>query len=108
MPPVAFQLAGSVFFDFESSGQGVTLANMNTLHNNVTVAALFGIMCADIALFALLTWYLDAVLPTEFGMPQPPLFCCSAGFWREACRREDGDAQDRSLVEPLCVAFIPA
>lgn len=39
-------------------------------------------MLFDIFLYGILAWYLDLVLPQEFGTPESPLFFLSYTFWR--------------------------
>lgn len=38
-------------------------------------------LIGNIALYGLLTWYLDKVLPNEFGYRHPPLFFLTSEFW---------------------------
>lgn len=55
--------------------QGASAANAGNVVNNYSISIGFGMMAGMGTLFLLLTWYLDNVLPTEYGVPQPPLFC---------------------------------
>lgn len=38
-------------------------------------------MTLDIFLYALLAYYLDSVVPSEYGIKRPAWFCFTPGFW---------------------------
>ena len=70
--------------------------------NNFSVASGFGMLLLMAVLFLVLTWYLDNVLPSEYGVPLHPTFPFSSGA-SLYCRIPDilpmllGDALDVSL-----------
>jgi len=45
-----------------------------SVEENFTMLHTFIMLAVDIVLYGLLTWYLDALLPGDFGTPQPFYF----------------------------------
>jgi hypothetical protein len=45
-------------------------------------ADMLGMMILDTALYALLAWYFENVLPNEYGSQRKPWFCCTAAYWQ--------------------------
>ena len=65
-----------------ASVQGVTRNNLTYFVNNYKVSSSFGMMLGMSILFLVLTWYLDNVLPSEYGVPKSPFFLfmpCTCG-----------------------------
>lgn len=74
LPSTAFALTVNRAASFESTAQGATTGNQGTVIRNFAVLDGFGMMMIDIAVYLLLTWYLDNVLPSEFGVKRPFYF----------------------------------
>jgi len=58
-------------------GVGLQWSNINTVvsvDDNFTMLHTLMMLCVGIIFFAILAWYLDAVLPGDFGTPQPFYF----------------------------------
>ncbi|KAK8753744.1 hypothetical protein OTU49_001413 [Cherax quadricarinatus] len=69
---------------FEGTGSGI---QWNLLFTGVspddsfTLAHVFGMLILDSIIFSLLTWYIEAVWPGEFGVPQPWYFPFTRSYW---------------------------
>lgn len=58
-------------------------------------------MAADFAIFFVLGFYLDKVLPSEFGQRLNPCFCFLPSYWRRTSRRNPNQVNDDNLEENL-------
>lgn len=76
---------------FEGAGSGI---HWNLLYSGVspddsfTLGHVFGMLIIDATIFALLTWYIEAVWPGQFGMPQPwyfPFMVSTGSVHRDKC-----------------------
>lgn len=59
------------------SGVGLQWNNLHlpvNINEKFTMAHVFIMMAVDIIYFSIITWYFDALLPGDFGMPQPFYF----------------------------------
>ena len=57
-------------------GVGLTWSNLNPSLNDDTfsMADVFVMLAVDFFLYALIAWYVDAVMPGDYGIPQPLYF----------------------------------
>jgi ATP-binding cassette subfamily A (ABC1) protein 3 len=81
LPPTAFGLGAIQITVFEGYELGVSVSTGSRLDSNYSMNYSMIMLWVDIVLYAVLTWYLDAVLPSEFGTRASPVFCCT----REYC-----------------------
>lgn len=90
LSPTAFAFGADIIASYEYSGVGVQFSNVNDgLFNFNTVLFM---MWADFFIYGFLAWYLDQVIPHEYGTPQHPLFFLSFRFWCPRSRpRETSD-----------------
>ncbi|KAK3262195.1 hypothetical protein CYMTET_28934 [Cymbomonas tetramitiformis] len=49
--------------------------------SDFTLASVYGMVILDIFLYSFITWYLDQVLPTQYGQRQHPLFFLHKSHW---------------------------
>ena len=62
---------------FEGTGLGIqwsTIASVATPDDNLTFLDCLGMLVLDTFLLLLLTWYIEAVRPGEYGVPLPWYF----------------------------------
>jgi ABC-type multidrug transport system fused ATPase/permease subunit len=62
---------------FEGNGQGVTWTTMFTTLNGSSFGESLGMLLLDTFLLSCLGFYLELVLPKEFGRRLGPCFCCA-------------------------------
>ena len=104
LPPTAFALGSQAFSVFEDGGVGVTFATSNTAPSETFTfkfSTCLTMMFFDIFLYAGLAWYLQAVIPTEWGTTKSWYFVCSPKYWRQVFngkRRRSVGAERESMV----------
>uniref|UniRef100_F1N096 ATP binding cassette subfamily A member 16 n=1 Tax=Bos taurus TaxID=9913 RepID=F1N096_BOVIN len=52
-----------------------------TLEDNLTFGHMMGMLVIDAFLYGLVTWYIEAVFPGQYGMPQPWYFFLMHSYW---------------------------
>ena len=60
-----------------AAGVGVQWSNIHkpvNVDDNFAMIHVFIMLIVDIVLYSLITWYFDALLPGDFGTPQPFYF----------------------------------
>lgn len=84
LPPSCISLYANVLLKLESAQRGIS---RETLHLSVnsqspfSAATVFQMLLLDIVLYAVLTWYLDQVLPSDIGQRQPFYFFLQPSYW---------------------------
>jgi len=83
LSPTAFGIGASILASYEGSGQGVTLNNwFDTPNENcISFAQVLMALIFDTVLYMFLTFYLDNVMPQEFGVSKPWNFLCTREYW---------------------------
>lgn len=99
-PSTAFGLGTEYITQFEVSGSGMqwSLADTPAAYNgNFTFADTLAFLVADTVIYLLLAFYIEAVFPGEYGVPQPWNFFLTRAFWcgnRGPRRAAGGGATD--------------
>ena len=73
VPHVAYILAFSNILYFQS--KQITASFSASINNYTLRTAIFS-FTVNILLYLILLWYLDQVIPSEWGAKRHPLFCC--------------------------------
>lgn len=81
LAPACFALGANVYADFEGGLVGVQVDNSNTMTSNFSYSICIGMMFFDAVLYGVLAWYLDKVLPSEFGSTLPWYFPFMSSYW---------------------------
>lgn len=110
LSPTAFALGINFIGTLEDYGVGVNESSIKTSVDNWTLAASYGMLVFDTILYAVLAWYIDAVLPAsirEYGVPRPWYFPFTPSYWREvfglpAKRRRPGTNATAGSYNLLC------
>ena len=80
--PGAFIIGVAIFTSGEADSRaGLTWGSVSDASAsglNVSLATVMAAMAASTAVFVLLAWYLDKVIPSSSGLQRHPLFCCGA------------------------------
>lgn len=79
LSPTAFALGAQILSDYEYGGTGVQLSNIG--QGGFSFLLVLYMMLADIFVYGVLAWYLDHVLPHEFGTPKHFLFLFDPHYW---------------------------
>lgn len=80
LPPTAFTFGADMVGHYEGANFGITWANI--FEDEFSMAWILGLLVIDTFLYAFLAWYLEQVLPSEYGFTKSPLFLFSPAWWR--------------------------
>ncbi|XP_078344110.1 phospholipid-transporting ATPase ABCA3-like [Oculina patagonica] len=97
LPNTCLGLAAKLFTKFESLGVGISWKDVSGFPSpdeNFNLAWVFFMLLAQCAIYATITWYVEAVFPGEFGIPKPFYFPCQPSYW---C----GRSHDNVLIKPV-------
>merc|ERR1711871_242812 len=75
LPGVAFCFGIELLGLFEGAGDGVDFDTLGTKINGHTFGMSLFMLILDTAIFTVLGWWLELVLPKEFGTRRKPCFC---------------------------------
>ncbi|XP_065774517.1 phospholipid-transporting ATPase ABCA7 isoform X5 [Muntiacus reevesi] len=83
LSPVAFGFGCESLALLEEQGEGAQWHNMGTgpTADVFSLAQVSGLLLLDAALYGLTTWYLEAVCPGEYGIPEPWNFPFRRSYW---------------------------
>lgn len=87
LPPTAYAFGVDLLAHYEKAGYGLTWANIG--EDGYSMARVLILLVADSVLYILLAWYLEQVVPSEFGARQPPWFLFSPSYWRTYTANEE-------------------
>jgi ABC-type multidrug transport system fused ATPase/permease subunit len=79
LSPSAFAFGADMIASYEYSGVGIQYSNVND--GEFSFNTVLFMMWADFFIYGFLAWYLDQVIPHEFGSVQHPLFFLNPRFW---------------------------
>lgn len=103
--PTAFTFGADLIIQYE--GANLDLGWSNLYDDPFSMARVMAFLLLDFAIYALLAWYLDHVMPNEYGQRLSPLFCCRRSFWRNQAATDyvdesDDDGDDETaVIEPV-------
>uniref|UniRef100_A0A8B9YPL7 ABC transporter domain-containing protein n=1 Tax=Bos mutus grunniens TaxID=30521 RepID=A0A8B9YPL7_BOSMU len=83
-PNIALALGIKLLVKFETKQTGVNWNKIwtpATLEDNLTFGHMMGMLVIDAFLYGLVTWYIEAVFPGQYGMPQPWYFFLMHSYW---------------------------
>ncbi|XP_065652513.1 phospholipid-transporting ATPase ABCA3 isoform X3 [Hydra vulgaris] len=81
---LAMALGSNLIGQFEGQGSGLQWYNINkgvTIDTTFTFLQVLLMFLVDIVLYGLLTWYIEAVFPGEYGIPQKWNFFLTKSYW---------------------------
>ncbi|XP_050627179.1 phospholipid-transporting ATPase ABCA7 [Macaca thibetana thibetana] len=83
LSPVAFGFGCESLALLEEQGEGAQWHNVGTqpTADVFSLAQVSGLLLLDAALYSLATWYLEAVCPGQYGIPEPWNFPFRRSYW---------------------------
>jgi ATP-binding cassette subfamily A (ABC1) protein 3 len=104
VPHVAYILSFSNILYFQS--KQVTASFMTSINNYTLQTAIFS-FAGNILVYLILLWYLDQVIPSEWGAKRHPLFCCfEKSFDRRSVRViPDNRSRQNGTIEEVDKGF---
>uniref|UniRef100_A0A4W3HEL0 ATP binding cassette subfamily A member 3 n=1 Tax=Callorhinchus milii TaxID=7868 RepID=A0A4W3HEL0_CALMI len=96
---------------FEGKGTGIQWRNINqpfTVDDTFTMAHVLVMLLFDSFLYGLVTWYVEAVFPGEYGVPQAWYFFILPSFWLGKVRQVmiDDEEEDDDPEKALKTEFM--
>ncbi|XP_076054127.1 phospholipid-transporting ATPase ABCA3-like [Oratosquilla oratoria] len=85
LPNMALSFGCQLISMYEGTGEGIQWYNGNrsvSPDDEFTLGLVIVMMVLDCVVFAELTWYIEAVFPGEYGIPQPWYFPFTMTYWR--------------------------
>ncbi|XP_039512135.1 phospholipid-transporting ATPase ABCA1 isoform X2 [Pimephales promelas] len=111
LSPVAFGFGCEYFSQYEEQGVGIQWFNLRSSPvegDSYSFTTAIVMLYVDAAIYALATWYIEAVFPGQYGIPRPWYFIFQLNYWGgvplevglpiPAAPRDDTD--DRIEAEP--------
>ncbi|ESO83918.1 hypothetical protein LOTGIDRAFT_229502 [Lottia gigantea] len=95
----AMALGGQVIGMFEGTGTGVQWSNIAdgaSVDDDFTLLNVLVMLLVDSVLYGIVTWYIEAVFPGDYGVPQRWYFPVTASYW---CGNQltEASVDDKSL-----------
>ncbi|ELW67824.1 ATP-binding cassette sub-family A member 3 [Tupaia chinensis] len=101
---VAMAMGAQLIGKFEAKGTGVQwrdLLSPVNVDDDLCFGQVLGMLLLDAVLYGLVTWYVEAVFPGQFGVPQPCYFFVLPSYWRGSPRTALGKEDDDSDPEKV-------
>lgn len=89
---VAMSIGANIISEFEGRGEGVQWSNVRepiSADDAFTFSTVLGSLLFDAILYAVLTWYIEAVFPGKYGVPRKPWFFLLPSYWCGSARRSN-------------------
>eukprot|EP00980_Cylindrotheca_fusiformis_P001021 scaffold276_cov132-Cylindrotheca_fusiformis.AAC.16 len=101
-PATAFCFGADIIADYEYAEQGVQ--DWNSGEGEYSFDTTLAFLLLDTALYIFLGWYLDQVVPRQYGVARPFYFLFMPSYWFGNCSKKGGGkpesvADDRSAAE---------
>ncbi|KAI7811411.1 putative ATP-binding cassette sub-family A member 1 [Triplophysa rosa] len=84
LSPVAFGYGCEYFALFEEQGVGIQWSNLLSSpleEDNYSLTTSISLMLFDAVLYGIMTWYIEAVFPGQYGIPRPWYFPFTKSYW---------------------------
>uniref|UniRef100_A0A8C3MYN4 Uncharacterized protein n=1 Tax=Geospiza parvula TaxID=87175 RepID=A0A8C3MYN4_GEOPR len=78
---ISFNFMVSTFFSRGTGIQWRDLMKPVSVDDNFTLAQVLGMLLLDSVLYGVVAWYVEAVFPGEYGVPQPWYFFLTPSYW---------------------------
>uniref|UniRef100_A0A8B9G513 ATP binding cassette subfamily A member 3 n=1 Tax=Amazona collaria TaxID=241587 RepID=A0A8B9G513_9PSIT len=81
---VAMAMGAQLIGMFEGKGTGIQWRDLMkpvSVDDNFTLAQVLGMLLLDSVLYGLVAWYVEAVFPGQYGVPQPWYFFLTPSYW---------------------------
>lgn len=98
LSPVSFSLVMSELLTYESAFVGVQWSNWREGSSGYSVSIAIAMLALDTILYTAMAWYLDKVVPGEYGTARRWNFLCSPSYWC-GTRASDNADLDEGLLD---------
>ncbi|XP_028834348.1 phospholipid-transporting ATPase ABCA1a isoform X2 [Denticeps clupeoides] len=111
LSPVAFGFGCEYFALFEEQGVGIQWSNLLSSpleEDSYSLTTSISLMMFDAVLYGIMTWYIEAVFPGQYGIPRPWYFPFTKSYWcGEKCGGTSTSVDKKSNAE-VCIEEEPA
>uniref|UniRef100_A0AAY4A4D9 P-type phospholipid transporter n=1 Tax=Denticeps clupeoides TaxID=299321 RepID=A0AAY4A4D9_9TELE len=107
LSPVAFGFGCEYFALFEEQGVGIQWSNLLSSpleEDSYSLTTSISLMMFDAVLYGIMTWYIEAVFPGQYGIPRPWYFPFTKSYW---CGEKCGGTST-SVDKKICIEEEPA
>ena len=83
---VAMAMGTQLIGEFEGAGIGSQWSNLNqgpSIDDDLTLGLVMVMFAVDSLIYGLIAWYIEAVFPGDYGVPQPWYFPALSSYWCE-------------------------
>uniref|UniRef100_A0A673HYD8 P-type phospholipid transporter n=1 Tax=Sinocyclocheilus rhinocerous TaxID=307959 RepID=A0A673HYD8_9TELE len=113
LSPVAFGFGCEYFALFEEQGVGIQWSNLLSSpmqEDSYSLTTSISLMLFDSVLYAVMTWYIEAVFPGQYGIPRPWYFPFTKSYWcGEKCGGiTSAPTNKKENAEAVCIEEEPA
>uniref|UniRef100_A0A452UDA4 P-type phospholipid transporter n=1 Tax=Ursus maritimus TaxID=29073 RepID=A0A452UDA4_URSMA len=111
LSPVAFGFGCEYFALFEEQGIGVQWDNLFESpmeEDGFSLTTSVSMMLFDTFLYGVMTWYIEAVFPGQYGIPRPWYFPCTKSYWfGEETDEKSHPGSSQKGVSEICMEEEP-
>ncbi|KAK3507673.1 hypothetical protein QTP70_032792 [Hemibagrus guttatus] len=113
LSPVAFGFGCEYFALFEEQGVGIQWDNLLSspmAEDSYSLTTSISLMLIDAVLYGVMTWYIEAVFPGQYGIPRPWYFPLTKSYWcGEKCVWTTASTTNKKEnAEAVCIEEVPA
>lgn len=108
---VAMAMGAQLIGKFEAKGAGIQwqdLLSPVNVDDAFCFGHVLGMLLLDSVLYGLVAWYVEAVLPGQFGVPQPWYFFLTPSYWCGQPRMVSGKEEDDDPEKALRTEYFEA
>lgn len=87
---------------WEEAAEGAQFSNLARIAragDNITLLGVLTMMVASWFVYAFLIFYLDAVIPWQYGVPKSPFFLLKRSYWFPTCAKDLDNVSTRHLID---------
>lgn len=93
IPQVANSQMAVVFAGYETTGVGLDSTTAHQLYDNYKFSGGLWMLLAGLIVFTLFGFYLDAILPKEYGSRSHPCFCFKKSSYDGCCKKSSNESE---------------
>ncbi|XP_036407591.1 phospholipid-transporting ATPase ABCA1-like [Megalops cyprinoides] len=113
LSPVAFGFGCEYFALFEEQGVGIQWSNLLSSpleEDSFSLTTTLILMYFDAFLYGVMTWYIEAVFPGQYGIPRPWYFPVTKSYWfgESEDKRKAIQQGKKGNAEAVCIEEEPA
>uniref|UniRef100_A0A8C7GQR6 P-type phospholipid transporter n=1 Tax=Oncorhynchus kisutch TaxID=8019 RepID=A0A8C7GQR6_ONCKI len=108
LSPVAFGFGCEYFALFEEQGVGIQWSNLLSSpleEDSYSLTTSICLMLFDSFLYGVMTWYIEAVFPGQYGIPRPWYFPFTKSYWSVCIEEEPSHIEPGVYIKNLVKVY---